>query len=123
MIHFTCDGCERQIDTEREPRYILRLEVYTAPESADDAENGLTEAHADSAVDPERDYLAEIDDLLERVDGCEPAPINDDLLDDDDSCGDEYRQVRYDLCSECRQRMLSNPLALLAVRRIDFSEN
>lgn len=101
MIHFTCDCCQRTIDPDEETRYVVRLEVYSAVE-ADEAE-----------FSEQRDHLEEIDDMLERI----------DAVDEEDPEDDGYRQVRYDLCGECRRAFLKNPLGRLAATKIGFSEN
>lgn len=100
MVHYTCDCCKRTIDTEDEIRYVVRMELYAA---IDPNEEGL---------DDDRDHLQEIQDILESID-------------DSDSELDEhvYRQVRYDLCNECRQRFVSNPFGRSATQKLDFSSN
>ncbi len=99
MIHFTCDCCGRVIQQASETRYVVRLEVYAAIE--DDPAHLADEA----------DHLEEIEDLLERI---------DDLDDPEDEA--LYRQVRYDLCVNCRERFLQNPLGR-GVSRMGYSDN
>lgn len=104
MIHYTCDGCGRVIDQDDETRYVVRLEVYAAID--DDAPQ---------AVD-EEDHLDEIEDLLERLED-----YDEDGLDEDE--GQRlYRQARYDLCPQCRERFVRNPMGRGATR-LGFSEN
>jgi hypothetical protein len=100
MIHFTCDSCKREIDPERELRYVVRVEVYAALDPLEDEED-------------ERDHLQEIQDILERIDDAEDEQISDDV----------YQQKRYDLCSECRNRYVKNPLGRLVVHELGFSQN
>jgi hypothetical protein len=99
MIHFTCDCCGRAINQTSETRYVVRMEVYAA---LDD--------EAGQAVE-ESDHLEEIEDLLERMDDMD-AELDEAL----------YRQVRYDLCPDCRERFLRNPLGRV-VSRTSYSEN
>lgn len=99
MIHFTCDGCGRSINEESETRYVVRLEVYAA---IDD--------RTARSVD-EEDHLDEIEDLLERVDEI-----------DEDQDQELYRESRYDLCSQCRDRLLRNPLGR-GLTRLGYSDN
>ena len=99
MIHFSCDGCGRVIDNVDETRYVVRMEVYAA---IDDAPASLAD---------EADHLDEIEDLLEKMEDYDE--IEDESL---------YRQVRYDLCEECRERFLSNPLGR-GVKRLGYSKN
>ncbi len=101
MIHYTCDGCQRSIDTEDEVRYVVRMEVYAAFDAGE--EEG----------DPGRDNLQEIDDILDALDDLENDAIGPDI----------FQQVRYDLCGECRKQFLRNPLGRLAARNVGFSNN
>jgi hypothetical protein len=103
MIHFTCDCCGRAINQTSETRYVVRMEVYAALDDALDND-------ADHAAE-ESDHLEEIDDILERMDDLE-AELDEAL----------YRQVRYDLCPDCRERFLRNPLGR-AASRTSYSEN
>jgi len=89
------------MDSEEGIRYVVRMEVYAAIEPDDDE------------IGDERDHLQEIDDILERLDS----------LESDELSGDVYQQVRYDLCSDCREKFLQNPLGRLAATNIGFSEN
>lgn len=101
MIHYTCDCCKRSIDSQRDLRYVVRVEVYPA----------LEQAENDS--EDERDHLQEIQDILERLDDADDAALSDDV----------YHQARYDLCSECRGRYVQNPLGRLAMKELGFSKN
>ncbi len=101
MIHFTCDCCKRSIDLDCEVRYIVRMEIYAAIEASD------------GSVDEERDYLDEIEAVLERI----------DETDDIEDASDMYKQVRYDLCGDCRNKFLRNPLGRSTVAALDFSKN
>lgn len=99
MIHFTCDCCKRLIDLDHEVRYVVRLEVFAAADAGD-----LT-------VDDDRDYLEEIEDMLTRDD---PA----------DAVAEEvYQQARFDLCADCRERFVNNPLGRIAAVELGFSNN
>lgn len=102
MIHFTCDCCKRRIDADDEFRYVVRMEVYAAIEPPSELGD----------ADAERDHLEEIDELLERIDEVDCDELRDNV----------YQQVRYDLCSECREAFLQNPLGRVATN-VGFSEN
>lgn len=99
MMHYSCDACGKRIDKEHETRFVVRLEVYA---SVDDQPESL---------DTEIDHLEEIEDLLERLDG--PEDLEDEL----------YKQVRYDLCPDCRHRLMSDPLGRLKGVKLGFSNN
>ena len=101
MIHFTCDACCRPINADEETRYVVRVEVYAA---LDDESEPVAE---------ENDNLQEIDDLLERLADLDEAQLEEEV----------YRQVRYDLCPECRKKFLLNPLGMGDSVRLGFSQN
>jgi len=100
MIHYTCDCCKRRIDVADELRYIVRLEVYAALDPLEDE------------ADEDRDHLQEIQEVLERL---------DDPL--EEVCDEVYHQNRFDLCSDCRQRFVQNPLGQPAATHFNFSQN
>lgn len=101
MIQVVCDCCKRTIDLEDEVRYVLRMEVYAAVDA------DLAEA------DDDRDYLQEIEQLLEQECECGEEELANDL----------YQQARFDLCNDCRQKFIRNPLGRIASPRLDFSDN
>ena len=101
MIHYSCDRCKKTIESDIDLRYqvdIVTKVVLDGPE--------MTE-------DPERDHLAEVDELLLRVgdEDCEQL------------CQDLYQSRRFDLCASCYQQYKKNPLGLDAGVPVEFSEN
>jgi len=105
MIHFTCDCCKRPIDSERDLRYVVRLEVYASLDTAEED------------IDNECEHLAEIQDILDRLK--DPEDLNMD-----EKLGDEiYQQKRFDLCSTCRDRFMQNPLGRAHSTLLGFSQN
>ncbi|MEN1681464.1 MAG: hypothetical protein AAGJ46_17930 [Planctomycetota bacterium] len=100
MIHFSCDCCGQIIDPERETRYVVRVEVYSAVEPG-----------ADNFPEPDADNLEQISELL---DGDEDGLLGE---------GEGYQAERYDLCEACRAEFAKNPMARLAMPKIGFSEN
>lgn len=101
MIHYTCDCCKRSLDPQNEMRYVVRLEVYAA----------LDPVEEDTSDD--RDHLQEIQDILESLDDMDDREISDEV----------YHHVRFDLCSDCRQRFVKNPLGRAVAQQLDFSQN
>ncbi len=101
MIHYTCDCCKRPLNIQSDTRYVVRLEVYAALDPVDEE------------VNDDRDHLQEIQDILETLDDEDERPDNDDF----------YHHVRFDLCSECRQRFVKNPLGRAMAQQLDFSQN
>ncbi len=102
MIHYSCDLCKRDLDPKEDLRFVVKLEIYAAfdpMESEEDADD--------------RDHLQELQEILERVEGAEDPEIGDDV----------YQQLRFDLCPECRQRFLKNPLGRDLAKQLNFSKN
>jgi hypothetical protein len=103
MIRYVCDVCKREIDPEEGLRYVVKMEIYAAfdPDATDEDEN-------------DRDHLQEIQDILEQLEDAQSEQIGDDV----------YRQLRFDLCPECRRRFIKNPLGRETSGKIlNFSEN
>ena len=120
MIHYTCDRCKRAIDPETESRYIVEIDVRSA------------DAIEITDEDPEEvDQLAELHDQLERELTCElnclPASQLDQSIDQIDqtlkACDAESIPEQYDLCEQCHQAFISNPLGREVAVAIPFSNN
>lgn len=101
MIHYTCDCCNKRIDAQHDLLYVVRLEVYAA---LDPSEGG---------VDDDRDHLQEVQEILERMDDSADEQI----------CDDVYHHQRFELCRECRQQFMKNPLGRVMPNQLDFSNN
>ena len=102
MIHFSCDRCKKKIDTEEELRYEVKIEV-----------NVGIEPNLDSQDEDDRDNLNEIDEWLSRIEDEEC----------DSLCEELYQIRRYDLCSECYEIYMQNPLAIESPIPMGFSQN
>ena len=102
MVHFSCDLCKCPIDAKRDLRYVVKMEVYAAMDNT-----------AEDELDDDRDYLLEIQDILQRMEDGQCDQISDDV----------YHAMRFDLCTECRQRFVKQPLGRESVPRLDFSQN
>jgi hypothetical protein len=89
LNHTTCDGCGRSIPGRDEPRYEVRIEVKAAA----DPLQVTTE-------DLERDFRAEITELLGRMEGLSAAEAQDQV----------YRVFHFDLCPACQHRYIEDPL-------------
>ena len=103
MIHYTCDRCSRQIDTEVEVRYTVNVEAKAVFEPA-------SLAHA---ADDDSDHLLELHEILERID------------EEEDVAGPEADTThhKFDLCSDCYKVYSRNPIARDVPLTIEFSEN
>ncbi len=78
------------------------MEVYAAIDPID--------AHEE---DDDRDHLLEVHEILERL-----AEGDDEALGDD-----VYQKRRYDLCADCHQKYVRDPVGQTHVHHLDFSEN
>jgi hypothetical protein len=101
MIHFSCDRCKRMIETDHEPRCVVRIEVDV-----------VLEPSAVNQGDEDRDYLNEIDGAILAMD-----------LDDGFCDPDGPLRRSYDLCPECYQRFLRDPLGTESNMHFGFSHN
>jgi hypothetical protein len=102
MIHHSCDLCKRLIDTEQDVRYVVKMEVYAALDPSLDE------------TDDERDGLAEVQDMLQRMEETGTEGVEEEEV---------YQQLKFDLCPECRKKFLKHPLGREAVKQFDFSQN
>ena len=103
MLRYSCDLCKCELDPQHDLRYVVKMEVYAAlaPVGTND--------------DDDCDHLQEIQDVLEHLEDA-----------DDDAVGEDvYRQLRFDLCPECRKRFIENPLGreIAVAKAVGFSKN
>jgi hypothetical protein len=77
------------------------MEVYAA---ADDT---------DGELDGDYDHLQDIQDILDHLDESDKTQIGNDL----------YLRRRYDLCGQCRERFLRDPMGRALPAQFDFSKN
>lgn len=101
MIHVICDCCKRTIDLEAEVRYVVRMEIFAAVDAGD------------PEGEDDRDYLQEIEDILDRDSDGDDSELSEDL----------YQQARFDLCEDCRRKFLRDPLGRTSVAGLGFSNN
>jgi hypothetical protein len=86
---------------EADRRYIVKIEVFVAPDR-----NALTDDDLDND---------QLESLSEMLHGADAGNSNPELPPD-------YKQIRLDLCPECHRRFLRDPLNKDALK-FDFSEN
>jgi hypothetical protein len=101
MIHYTCDRCKRVIDPAHDARHVVTVQLETVLDAAEDHE-----------TDADRDYLDELDDALQSAD------LDEDFLLDCIS-----GSLRFDLCSDCYRKYLSDPLGAESQLHVGFSHN
>lgn len=102
MVRYTCDGCGRDMSADDSCRHIVRIEVRPANSDWQLTEDDLTE-----------DNLEKVSELLQRCDELDPSLL------------DEERPVRrdLDLCGECRDRFVADPVGIWAASKLGFSAN
>jgi hypothetical protein len=88
------------IDSKRDLRYVVRMEVYAVMDDACDD-------------DDDCDHLSEIQEILESMEDSASDQIGDEA----------YQQVRFDLCPECRKRFVENPFVRDTAKQYFFSQN
>ncbi len=88
MIRYECDKCGQSMGPNDSARYIVKLEIYAAA--------GNIEMSDDALANP-ADELANVLDALKSAD---PDDVEDQT----------YRCLRFDLCDECRKKLLAEPL-------------
>ena len=100
MRHFTCDSCGRPVASCE--HFLASIEVRPAFDP-----NQLTEGDLDA------DHLQEVAAMIENIEatGVEPE---DEL---------ESRVFQFDLCQQCRNRFVSDPLGREVPRWLNFSNN
>jgi hypothetical protein len=102
--HYVCDLCQRVLESDEE-RFVLRMEACG---------DGESDVDQRGKIDGDRDYLEEIDDLLERGGDLESGePLEDD----------SQPLVEYHLCDACHQRFLLDPLGRRKTPQLNFSKN
>ncbi len=101
MLHVTCDHCGKQLRAG-EDHYVVKIEVFAAHDPAEITEEDL-----------EEDHMEAVSQLLREMEESE----------DGDALEPASRHFRYDLCPECRQRYLRDPLSKDSSQKFDFSEN
>ena len=102
MVHYSCDLCKRPLDPQDDLRYVVKLEVYAAfdPMEVEDS-------------DTDNDNLQNLSALLARLDDARSPDVGEAV----------YQQLRFDLCPECRKRILKNTLGRKPAEQFDISKN
>lgn len=102
MTEKCCSMCNRPLDTDTDLLYVVRIEIRASIGST-----RWTESEAD------RDYLQELDEVLETTDDLEDDQIGEEIV----------QQLRFDLCSDCRKRYIQRPVGMSCPRAFEFSHN
>jgi hypothetical protein len=102
MIHFTCDLCGKTLQAEEDTRYVVKIEVYAAYDPMEISGDDLREDHDD-----------EIQGLLAQMEDMDAEDLEDQV----------FKTFRFDLCPECHEAYLKDPLGLKARLRTRFEHN
>lgn len=138
MIHYTCDRCQRSIDLDEGPRYVIRIDVEVIADVPEDASDGdgidfLAELHETLMVESESlklsiDASEPLDDLhdalcrgddLDHLDCSFSAGEHDDALEHEKSS----LPPSFDLCPLCYAEYAKNPLSRERALKLHFSNN
>ncbi len=101
MIHYSCDGCGKILDSGDETRYKVKIETYIANDM-DEEDDCLDGENLMSGPFNYDDDEEDIDDELENI---------------------EYKTFQFDLCLACYKNYLQNPISNKSLPNKRFSEN
>ena len=100
MIHHSCDRCRRSIDSRNEIRYVVQIEAHAAVDSMDLEFDG-------------QQHMDELKQILENL--------------DEDQCdelrSEAFQSRHYDLCHECYNQYIRDPLQCGRPVQMGFSRN
>jgi hypothetical protein len=80
--------CGKRIERNM-PRYVLNMSMFAAYDTLEIA-----------AADLSRDYGEEIQELIEEIKKMDPKKLEEDIA----------KQLHFDLCGACHQKVLKDPL-------------
>lgn len=101
MRHFSCDLCGKDLTPGHETRFVLRMEVSVATDTAS------------APADLDQDQLEEMADLLDELEN------GDTVLD----IAPVSKKLEFDLCPLCHRKFLADPLGRETNRKPEFSSN
>ena len=102
MVHVTCDLCGKALHPGEGEHFVVKIEAFAAEDPAE-----LTDA------DLEEDHLEAIGEILRELEESDGAP----------DVPPATRRLRYDLCSDCHQRFVRDPLGKECSQKVTFSKN
>ncbi len=101
-MHFTCDRCQRPIDTEDSLRYVVHMDIRARMDGVESTDD-----------DGQDDHLLELDQLL-----AEQEERDEELV-----VADVAQHLRMDLCPNCYRLFIRNPLGRRTPLEMHFSQN
>jgi hypothetical protein len=102
MVHVTCDLCGKDLRQGEDQRYVVKIEAYAVHDPAEITEADLDEDHMEIVSQ----ILREEEENESAVELVEP-----------------YKNFSYDLCPECHQKFVRDPLNRDLAQKLDFSKN
>jgi hypothetical protein len=102
MLHVTCDLCGKTLRPGDDPHYVVKIEAFAAHDP-----NEITSADLDD------DHMEAVSQLLRDM---EENVASSDIV-------APYQSFRYDLCTECHQKFVRDPIGKEPVQKFDFSVN
>ena len=102
MMHFTCDQCGKELHPGEDEHYVVKIEAFSAQDP-----NQLVESDLDD------DHMEAVSALLQEL---EDADAELELP-------EVSKHFRYDLCCDCHQRFLRDPLGKEQQHKLFFSKN
>jgi hypothetical protein len=100
MIHYTCDLCAKELGNE--PRYVVKIEAFAAHDPDELTDADLEDGHMEAVSQV-------IQEMEEAGTELELTPTT--------------KHFRHDLCGECYQRFLLDPLGREHSHKVVFSKN
>ena len=100
MIHYTCDGCKKNLNSNDDIRYKVKIETYIANDLDDDTLDSECLENEDFVMDEDEDE--NICDELDEI---------------------EYNTFEFDLCQPCYKSYQKNPVSIKTFQYKRFSEN
>ncbi|TWT39437.1 hypothetical protein [Blastopirellula retiformator] len=103
MSQYTCHCCQQVFDKATDPCFIVRLTAFL------EIEPQLDEYDRE---DTDHDHLATISDALEKVQSLDDPTLHEDQL-----------ERNFQLCRDCYQRFMADPITRDPASSITFSAN
>lgn len=102
MMHFTCDQCGKGMRAAGDARYEIKIQIQSAHDPSALTEGDLDEDHMETLSE----LLSEMEAGLESHD-LPPA----------------RQELRFDLCPECHDKYVRDPLGREQSQNLRFSQN
>ena len=102
MMHFSCDLCGKSLVPGDDHRYVVKIEAYAAQDPAEITDADLDEDHMEAVSQ----LLRDMEESMEDADVDQPC-----------------QNFRFDLCPECLEHFVRDPLGKEQTHKMFFSKN